>query len=67
MGRWADLTGELEAILQLWTFPLAHKRFEKVDELDRLPRVRRIGHFFTFCQAIAMARRQGPYPQRLSS
>ena len=40
MTDWAELTREMERLLRLRTYPVAYKRLEKTDELEKIPRVR---------------------------
>lgn len=59
MGTWGELTGELERMLRLRTAPVAYRRLEKAEDLDRLKSVYRLPHLSTFCQTLFMARIQG--------
>jgi len=61
MGKWADLSTELERLLRLRNYPIGYKRLEKVEELEEIPGVIRLDQnkMFTFCQMINMARRIG--------
>ena len=56
---WAELTREMERLLRLRTYPVAYKRLEKVEELEKIPRVRRFERGFTFCQLPTLVRRGG--------
>lgn len=59
MAKWSDLGDDLRDQFRLKTYPIGFKRFENPDELDKIPNLRRIDHFFVFCQMIAQARRWG--------
>ncbi len=54
---WAELTRELERSLRLRTYPIAYKRLERLDELDKIPTVVRLDRGFTFCQLPTLVRR----------
>lgn len=38
---------------------MAYKRLEKAEDLDRIPKMRRLARFFTFCQLPALVRSRG--------
>lgn len=59
MAKWADLGNELRAKLLLKTHPIGYKRFEKPEELDKVPNVTRPDDFFPICQIISKARKSG--------
>ena len=59
MTDWAELTREMERLLHLRTYPVAYKRLEKVEELEKIPKVRRFDRNFTFCQIPTLVRRGG--------
>lgn len=59
MTNWAELTREIEHLLHLTTYPVAYKRLEKVQELGKIPRVRRYDRIFRFCQLPTLVRRGG--------
>ncbi len=59
MIDWAGLTREMERLLHLRTYPVAYKRLEKVAELEKIPRVRRLDRTATFCQVPTLVRRGG--------
>lgn len=59
MTNWAELTGEMETMLHLQTYPVAYKRLEKVEELEKIRRVRRYDRVFRFCQLPTIVRRSG--------
>ncbi|OGO58482.1 MAG: hypothetical protein A2025_03410 [Chloroflexi bacterium RBG_19FT_COMBO_47_15] len=56
---WAKLTREMECLLRLKTSPVAYKRLEKVEELEKIPGVMRLNRKASFCQAPALARMVG--------
>ena len=59
MIDWAGLTREMECLLHLRTSPVAYKRLEKVEELEKIPEVMRLNHRASFCQVPALVRRLG--------
>jgi len=59
MVDWAGLTQEMERLLRLKTSPVAYKRLEKVEELEKIPGVMRLNRKASFCQAPALARMGG--------
>jgi uncharacterized protein (DUF169 family) len=59
MSKWSEMGDELRTKLLLKSLPIGYKRFEKPEELDRIPNVTRLDHLFTICQLIARARKQG--------
>ncbi|MBA7621797.1 hypothetical protein ES703_29165 [subsurface metagenome] len=56
---WAELTQEMERLLHLKASPVAYKRLEKVEELDKIPEVMRLDRRASFCQVPAMVRTMG--------
>lgn len=56
---WAWLTQEMERLLHLKASPVAYKRLEKVEELDRIPEVMRLDRRASFCQVPALVRSIG--------
>ncbi len=50
MEKSAELGAKLEEMLRLRTRIIAYRRLEKAEELDTIKGVRRMEHFFTFCQ-----------------
>ena len=60
---WPELTGEMERLLRLRTYPIAYKRLEKEEELEKIPRVRRFDRDFSarsyFCLIPTIVRRGG--------
>ena len=59
MIDWAGLSQEMERLLRLKTSPVAYKRLEKVEELEKIPDVMRLNRKASFCQAPALARMGG--------
>jgi len=59
MTDWSEMAQGIERFLRLRTYPVAYKRLEKVDELDKMPKVRRFDRTFTFCQVPTLVRRGG--------
>ncbi len=59
MSDWVELAREVERLLRLGTYAIAYKRLEKVEELDKMPGVRRFDRVFTFCQLLTVVRREG--------
>ena len=56
---WPGLVGELQRLLRLRTTPIGMKLFERVEELDAIPKLRRPGAIHTTDQIVAMAARLG--------
>jgi uncharacterized protein (DUF169 family) len=56
---WAKLTQEMERLLRLKTSPVAYKRLEKLEELEKIPGMIRLDRRATFCQVPALVRRVG--------
>jgi len=56
---WAGLSQEMECLLRLKASPVAYKRLEKLEELDKIPEVMRLDRRASFCQVPAMARTMG--------
>ena len=56
---WAGLTQKMECLLRLKTSPVAYKRLEKMEELEKIPEVMRLNRKASFCQAPALARMGG--------
>ena len=59
MTDWKEITQELDRMLKLSTFPVAYKNLKDASELDKIPKVRRLNRFFTFCQLPALVRYRG--------
>jgi uncharacterized protein (DUF169 family) len=53
---WAGLSQDMECLLRLKAKPVAYKRLEKLDELDKIPGVMRLDRRASFCQLPAMVR-----------
>ncbi|MCJ7426359.1 MAG: DUF169 domain-containing protein [Dehalococcoidales bacterium] len=56
---WAGLTQEMERLLHLKASPVAYKRLERVEKLDKIPGVMRLDRRASFCQVPAMVRPMG--------
>jgi len=59
MSDWEGLARELERLLRLRTFPVAYKRLERAGDLEKIPKLRRLDRFFTFCQLPGLVRTRG--------
>jgi len=59
MPNWPELTGELEKLLRLQTYPVAYKRFEDVKETEGIRNIRWLDRHATFCQVPTLVRRGG--------
>jgi len=56
---WAGLSRDIECLLRLKAGPVAYKRLEKAEELDKIPEVMRLDRRATFCQLPAIVRTMG--------
>jgi uncharacterized protein (DUF169 family) len=56
---WAGLSHDMEWLLRLKASPVAYKRLEKLEGLDRIPEVMRLDRRASFCQVPAMVRTMG--------
>ena len=56
MGIWAEMGEDFKALLKLRTEPIAFRRLEKAEELDKIRNVVRIKRGFTFCQVPFLVR-----------
>lgn len=56
---WAGLSHDMESLLRLKASPVAYKRLEKLEELDKIPDVMRLDRRASFCQVPAMVRTMG--------
>jgi len=56
MPTLAELGTELENTLRLKTKIIAYKTLEKAEDLEKVPKLTRIDHFFTMCQVPFMVR-----------
>jgi len=59
MDNWKEMSTTLMTMLHLKSEPMAYRRLEKAEELEKISNVIRVDHFFTFCQAQFMARNPG--------
>jgi len=59
MAQWADIESELRAKLWLKTHPIGYRRFDNPEDLDGIPDLKRLEHYFPVCQMIAQARKLG--------
>jgi uncharacterized protein (DUF169 family) len=50
MPEWKELSSEIDDLLRLKTRPIAFRRLERADELEKMGRVSKIDRSFTFCQ-----------------
>jgi len=57
--NYADLAAELEKLLKLHAIPFGMKLFESVEEMERIPRIRRPSAVHTLDQIVAQAARLG--------
>ncbi len=56
---WARLAGDLERLLKLRSLPFGMKMFERVQDMEKIPRLRRPGAVHTLDQVVAQAGRLG--------
>ena len=56
---WDDLVGRLNTLLRLKTTPIGMKRFATVDEMERVPKIRRPQNVHTTDQIVGQAARLG--------
>ncbi len=56
---WAKLTADLERLLKLRSFVFAMKLYEKREEMEAIPRIRRPQSIHTFDQVVGQASRLG--------
>jgi uncharacterized protein (DUF169 family) len=56
---WAGLSDKMDRLLRLKASPVAYKRLEKVQELDKIAGVMRLDRHASFCQVPAMVRTMG--------
>jgi len=59
MINWSEYALELERLLRLITRPIAYKKFEKAEEMDKVPKLRKFERTFHFCQLPSLVRREG--------
>jgi len=56
MATWAEVGNDFKSSLRLRTEPIAFRRLEKAEELDKIRNVVRINRGFTFCQVPFLVR-----------
>jgi uncharacterized protein (DUF169 family) len=56
---WAGLSREMDCLLRLKTSPVAYKRLEKAEELNKIPELMRLDRRASFCQVPGMVRTMG--------
>ena len=56
---WAGLSQDMECLLRLKASPVAYKRLEKLEGLDKIPEVIRLDRRASFCQVPALVRNMG--------
>lgn len=56
MVGWSEVSKELEEALRLKTKPVAYRKLEKAEDLDRIENVYRPNRTFTYCQVPFMVR-----------
>lgn len=59
MADWKEVARQLDSYLRLRTFPIALKLLESVEEMEKIPRLRRPTWKATFCQLLTIARTFG--------
>ena len=59
MPNWGELSQDLDRYLRLATRPIAYKKFDKVEDLDSIPKLQRLDRVYMFCQLPSLARRMG--------
>jgi uncharacterized protein (DUF169 family) len=59
MADWEEVSREVERLLRLKTYPVAYKRLEKAEELEKIPKIQRFDRIFNFCQLPTLVRRGG--------
>ena len=59
MAMWAKLAEDFKALLRLKTEPVAFRRLEKAEEMDKIDKVVRVSRGFTFCQVPFLVRVMG--------
>lgn len=57
--EWTRIVADLERLLKLRTPPFGMKLFERVQDMEAIPRIRRMKAIHTFDQAVAQAARLG--------
>ena len=56
MAKWKEQCEQLQKLLRLRTNPVAYKRFETIEEFEKVPNVQRLKNVNTFCQIMWFAR-----------
>ncbi len=56
MAIWQEMSEEFKRLLRLRTEPIAFRRFEKAEDLDKIANVVRLKRGFTFCQVPFLVR-----------
>jgi len=56
MANWTERSEDLKGLLKLRTEPIAFRRLERAEELDRIRNVVRVKRGFTFCQVPFLVR-----------
>ena len=56
MAIWAEMTEDFKTLLRLRTEPIAFRRLEKAEDLDKIANVVRVKRGFTFCQVPFLVR-----------
>ncbi|MFC2033663.1 DUF169 domain-containing protein [Chloroflexota bacterium] len=59
MGKWAELSNEIERYVRPATYILGFSRLEKVEDAEKMKGVRGAGRHCTFCQLVTLARKAG--------
>jgi uncharacterized protein (DUF169 family) len=59
MGIWAERNEEFKALLRLRTEPVAFRRLEKAEDLDKIPNVIRVKRGLSYCQVPFLVRVMG--------
>jgi len=56
MTDWGKVGTEIYDMVRLKTMPIGMKFFENIEDIDKIPKIRRPDVLLTFCQAITMCR-----------
>ena len=59
MSKWKEVAEQLDFYLRLRTFPIALKLLESIEEMQKVPKIRRPSWKATFCQLLTIARTFG--------
>ena len=57
--KWKEMGDRVMDLFRLKTQPFGYKRLEMAEELDLIPNVRRLDHFYMFCQMLSGVRKYG--------